>query len=49
MEHATCEDRDYECCDLTPPIPPCGEMTAAEYGSWYDEHVSAWQRSRDDR
>lgn len=39
----TCEDWGHKCCDLTPPVPPCGEMTDAEYGEWYDRHVEAFQ------
>jgi hypothetical protein len=35
--YETCFDRDYECCDLTPP--PDG----LRYDEWYDAHVEAWK------
>lgn len=36
-EFETCFDRDYECCDLTPPDH---NLT---YDEWYDRHVEAWR------
>ena len=43
-EWETCEDRAYECCDLTPPIGAdgSGDQTTAEYEDWYDDHVTRW-------
>lgn len=44
MTPRTCEDRDYRCCDLTPPVVVIGgevftDLTEAEYDAWYDDHV----------
>lgn len=36
----TCEDREYACCDLTPPP---AEPTEVSYVAWYDAHVAAFK------
>lgn len=47
----TCEDRDYRCCDLTPPVVVVdGEvftvLTDAEYDAWYDDHVTWFLKAK---
>lgn len=48
----TCEDRNYVCCDLDPPVVVDAfgevhtELTEAEYDEWYDRHVAAFEASR---
>lgn len=43
----TCEDRNYVCCDMDPPVVVIdgevhAELTEAEYTEWYDRHVAGW-------
>ena len=40
MIDETCEDRNYDCCELMPPREsPC---SPTEYNEWYDAHVNAY-------
>lgn len=48
----TCEDRDYRCCEMVPPVvglsdgEVTADLTAVEYDEWYDRHVAAWEATR---
>ena len=39
---ATCEEREYKCCELTPPP---AEPTPAEYDAWYTAHRIAYHKA----
>ena len=40
----SCEDREYECCEVA-GVPNVDEATGADYERWYRAHIATWLTS----